>query len=81
MSNSKYKLVEQDECMLKETYTNSADPDETPRKHTLIHFALIGDKSSKGVYEEVIVTNIIRISVKIAFREVNIGSIHTFCTH
>ena len=41
----------------------------------LIYFALIGDKSSKGD------TNIITKSVKIGFKEINIRSKHTFCSH
>ena len=40
-----------------------------------IHFVLIGDRSSKGD------TNITKNSVKIGFREINIGSTHKFCTH
>ena len=39
----------------------------------LIHFALIGDKSSKG--DTYMITN----SVKIGFREINIGSARIIC--
>ena len=46
----------------------------------LIDFALIGDKLSKGTHEEAI-TIIITNSHKIGFREINIDSTHTFCTH
>ena len=43
---------------------------------------LIGasDNSSKGAYEEVILTSS-HIYVKIGLREINIGSTHTFWTH
>ena len=42
----------------------------------LTYFLLIGD----GAHEEG-ETNIITNSFKIGFREVNVGSTHTFCTH
>ena len=45
----------------------------------LIQFGLIGDKSSKGAYKEVNQHHH-KNSVKIGFREINIGSTHMFCT-
>ena len=46
----------------------------------LIHFALIGDEQPKGAFEGVIPTSS-KFCQNIGFRENNIGSTHTFCTH
>ena len=43
--------------------------------HAFINFALIGEKSTKGAYD-----NTITNSVKIGFRDINIACTHPFCT-